>query len=148
MRTSEISHRSDQDVFRAIGWRNQLTMNHPGGVFHVCSSNGMIYELESQGLSWEGWEVDFLYGCYGCSFFIILKYLLGLFLEVRDFINLINCLIKIRNFVWKSFKIFLQYDSIVGLWEILKNIQRNVFLILIYFLWCIINAFDCSWMVN
>lgn len=64
-------------------------MNHPGGVFHVCSSNGMIYELESQGLSWEGWEVDFLYGCYGCSFcfgsifliFIILKYLLGLFLE-------------------------------------------------------------------
>lgn len=64
--------------------------------------------------------------------FIILKYLLSLFLEVRDFINLINCLIKIRNFVWKSFKIFLQYDSIVGLCEIVKNIQRNVFLIYIF----------------
>lgn len=64
--------------------------------------------------------------------FITLKYLLGLFLEVRDFINLINCSIKIRNFVWKSFKIFLQYDSIVGLCEIVKNIQRNVFLIYIF----------------
>lgn len=64
--------------------------------------------------------------------FITLKYLLGLFLEVRDFINLINCSIKISNFVWKSFKIFLQYDSIVGLCEIVKNIQRNVFLIYIF----------------